>query len=317
MQLKGVVTKAIGNLCSVWVDDQKKSYPCRVKGSMRIEGRRTTNPVVVGDAVLFSPPKEEREDEEVFIDKILPRRNYIIRKSANLSKESHILAANIDIAFLIVTVKRPQTSLIFIDRFLATAEAYSVPVCLLFNKVDDLDDDELALLTDYIDLYSSIGYDCLPVSALCRKGLDPIKERIRGRIALFCGHSGVGKSTLINTLIPSADRRTASISAQHETGVHTTTYSEMLFFEKEGWVIDTPGIKGFGTLEMTEANTSHYFREFWDLHTQCRFSNCTHIHEPGCAVIRALEEGEIAASRYNSYLSILDDRYEGTYREDV
>lgn len=315
-QLRGFVTKAIGNRCDVWVDTERRPYPCRVKGALRIGGKRSTNPIVVGDEVMFTPPIETSQDE-IFIDEILPRRNYIIRKATNLSKESHILAANIDVALLVVTIKRPQTSLLFIDRFLTTAEAYGVTTHIVFNKVDDLSDQEAEILFEYDQLYSSIGYQCFLVSALKKKGLEKVLEQIQGQRTLLCGHSGVGKSTLINALIPEARQRTAEISSQHETGVHTTTYSEMLETPNGGWIIDTPGIKGFGTLEMNEANTSHYFREFWALHSRCKFSNCTHLHEPGCAIIAALEKGEIAPSRYRSYLSILDDRHEGTYREDL
>ncbi|MDY6148794.1 MAG: ribosome small subunit-dependent GTPase A [Porphyromonas sp.] len=318
MQTKqGLVVKSVGNSCQV-ITLEGTSYQCLVKGNLRIKGIRTTNPVVVGDTVLFSP--SENEGEITYIQKILPRRNYIIRKASNLSKESQILAANIDCAFLIVTVHRPATSFVFIDRFLATAEAYSVPVHLVFNKVDELTlETEQNLLKEYQKIYSNIGYPCHSISALHHTGIEELYPLLEGKITLLSGHSGVGKSTLINTLLPEAKLKTGAISQMHETGMHTTTYSQMLPLEglNGGYIIDTPGIKGFGTLEMNEANTAHYFREFFEKSKDCRFANCTHLREPGCAVLQALEEGHISSSRYNSYLSILDDQFEGSYRNDL
>lgn len=347
--MEGLVVRSVGNDCKV-VTDLGEEYHCLVKGNLRIRGLRTTNPVVVGDRVLFSPPSGL--DEPTYIKEILPRRNYIIRKASNLSKESQILAANLDRVFLVVTVKRPETSFVFIDRFLATAEAYSIPVHLIFNKCDDYSIEELNLLEQYLAIYRPLGYLCHQVSALTGYGLEALHPLLTQGLTLLSGHSGVGKSTLINAWAPHADLRTGAISEMHETGMHTTTYSQMIpifpesqvsacsdqlgktftqpsgSFEKEetrnqkscspsGYIIDTPGIKGFGTLEMDEANTAHYFREFFALSRDCRFSNCTHLHEPGCAVLQALEEGGVAPSRYKSYLSILNDRFEGSYRNDV
>ena len=255
------------------------------------------------------------QEGTAFIKDIEERKNYIIRKSPNLSKQSHIIAANIDQAFLIVTVNYPETSTTFIDRFLASAEAYRIPVSLIFNKTDILSEAELNYQNLMINLYETIGYTCFAVSALDAKSLDCLVPELKDRITLFSGNSGVGKSTLLNHLIPGLNLRTAEISEAHNTGMHTTTFSEMLPLPYGGWVIDTPGIKGFGTFDMEPEEICGYFKEIFKFSKDCRFNNCTHTHEPGCAVRNAVEEQHISESRYNSYLSMLKDKEEGKYRE--
>lgn len=277
-----------------------------MKGNFRIKGIRSTNPVAVGDRVTVG--------EGNWIVDIEDRRNYIIRKSINLSKQSHILAANVDQALLVVTVVTPQTSTTFIDRFLASAEAYRVPVILVFNKTDLLDDDLRHYQEAMVHLYQTIGYDCRQVSATTGFGMDEVRPLLEGKITLLSGNSGVGKSTLINRLVPDANLRTGEISDAHNTGQHTTTFSEMIPLEGRGWLIDTPGIKGFGTFDMEPEELTSYFKEIFLFSKDCRFSNCTHTHEPGCAVLKALEEHYIAESRYQSYLSMLEDKDEGKYR---
>ncbi len=277
-----------------------------MKGNFRIKGIRSTNPVAVGDRVTVG--------EGNWIVAIEDRRNYIIRKSINLSKQSHILAANVDQALLVVTVVTPQTSTTFIDRFLASAEAYRVPVILVFNKTDLLDDDLRHYQEAMVHLYQTIGYTCLQISATTGFGMDEIRPLLEGKITLLSGNSGVGKSTLINRLVPDANLRTGEISDAHNTGQHTTTFSEMIPLEGRGWLIDTPGIKGFGTFDMEPEELTSYFKEIFQFSKDCRFSNCTHTHEPGCAVLKALEDHYIAESRYQSYLSMLEDKDEGKYR---
>lgn len=304
-ELKGLVIKNTGSWYTVLTDDGQL-LDCKVKGNFRLRGIRSTNPVAVGDRVSISG--------ETFITEIEDRRNYIIRKSINLSKQSHIIAANVDQALLVVTVNRPQTNTTFIDRFLASAEAYRVPVILVFNKSDLLDDDERHYQQMLIHLYETIGYECRAISAGTGDGVDALKPMLKERITLLSGNSGVGKSTLINCLVPSVNLRTAEISDAHQTGQHTTTFSEMIPFEG-GWLIDTPGIKGFGTFDIEPEELSGYFREIFRFSKDCRFSNCTHTHEPGCAVLQALEDHYIAQSRYQSYLSMLNDKDESKYRE--
>jgi ribosome biogenesis GTPase len=307
----GLVIKNTGSWYTVLTDDGQ-TIDCKIKGNFRLRGIRSTNPVAVGDRVEI---KVSPEQAVAFITEIKDRRNWIIRKSQNLSKQSHILAANVDQAFLVVTVNYPQTSTTFIDRFLASAEAYRIPVVLVFNKTDLLDDDELRYQQMMIDLYDNVGYECRAISAEKGDGIDELRDMLRDKITLFSGNSGVGKSTLLNKLIPGVQLKTAAISDAHNTGMHTTTFSEMLRLPFGGWAIDTPGIKGFGTFDMEPEELSGYFRDIFYFSKDCRFSNCTHTHEPGCAVLKALEEHYIAESRYNSYLSMLNDKEEGKYRE--
>lgn len=303
--MKGLVVKNTGSWYTVRTDDGQL-LDCKVKGNFRLKGIRTTNPVAVGDRVEVN--------EEGWIINIEDRRNYIIRKSINLSKQSHIIAANVDQAFLIVTVANPQTSTTFIDRFLASAEAYRVPVVLIFNKTDLLDEDALHYQQAVVNLYETIGYECRQISAETGEGVDELHSMLDGKITLLSGNSGVGKSTLINRLVPGANLRTAEISDAHNTGMHTTTFSEMIELSS-GYLIDTPGIKGFGTFDMEPEEITSYFKDIFHFSKDCRFSNCTHTHEPGCAVLKAVEEHYIAESRYQSYLSMLDDKEEGKYRE--
>ncbi|MBP3229591.1 MAG: ribosome small subunit-dependent GTPase A [Prevotella sp.] len=318
--MKGLVIKNTGSWYTVLMDDGGM-LDCKIKGNFRLKGIRSTNPVAVGDRV-------EVDTATSYITGIEDRRNYIIRKSSNLSKQSHIIAANVDQAFLIVTVNYPQTSTTFIDRFLASAEAYRVPVVLIFNKTDLLDEDEQHYQQMMMTLYETVGYECRTVSAATGEGIDELKPLLKGKITLLSGNSGVGKSTLINRLVPGANLRTAEISDAHNTGMHTTTFSEMLKvnMQAEGeeaadgqqeisWLIDTPGIKGFGTFDMEPEEICGYFKEIFHFSKNCHFSNCTHTHEPGCAVVKAVEEHYIAASRYQSYLSMLEDKEEGKYRK--
>ena len=308
--MRGLVIKNTGSWYTVRTDDGQ-IIESKIKGNFRLKGIRSTNPVAVGDNVEIVCNQEGT----AFITSISDRRNYIIRKSQNLSKQSHIIAANIDQAFLIVTVNRPQTSTKFIDRFLATAEAYSVPVTIVFNKNDLLSTEERHLQQMMIDLYETVGYDCIVVSAVTGEGIDVLGTRLKDRITLLSGHSGVGKSTLINRLLPGVNLRTAEISDAHNTGMHTTTFSEMLLLPDGGYIIDTPGIKGFGTFNMEPEELTSYFKEIFRFSKDCRFNNCSHTHEPGCAVLKAVEEHYISESRYQSYLSMLEDKDENKYRE--
>ena len=318
--MKGLVIKNTGSWYTV-LTDSGQLLDCKVKGNFRLKGIRSTNPVAVGDRVTIS--------EGNWITEIEDRRNYIIRKSINLSKQSHILAANVDQALLIVTITKPQTSTTFIDRFLASAEAYRVPVVLVFNKTDLLTDEERHYQQLMVQLYETVGYECRAVSAETGEGVEELRPLLEGKITLLSGNSGVGKSTLINRLVPHANQRTADISDAHQTGMHTTTFSEMIPLgvdgfpvntngspvNTHGFLIDTPGIKGFGTFDMEREELTSYFKEIFEFSKQCRFSDCTHTHEPGCAVLKAVEDHYIAQSRYQSYLSMLDDKDENKYRE--
>ncbi|MBD5226294.1 MAG: ribosome small subunit-dependent GTPase A [Bacteroidales bacterium] len=324
---EGMVIRNTGSSYMVLTDGADGSVvECRIKGNFRLKGIRTTNPVAVGDRVVIM----QNPDGTAYITEITPRTNYIIRRASNLSKEASILAANVDQACLVATLAHPTTSTTFIDRFLATSEAYRVPAILVINKVDLLneentDGDGLADDTDgsgreLLDavsyLYRSIGYEVIQVSAQTGEGLDILRDKLAGKITLLSGNSGVGKSTLINRLIPGLELKTGEISDVHDTGMHTTTFSEMfpLPGEAGGWIIDTPGVRGFGTIEMDQYEVSHFFPEIFRLSSECRYGNCTHTHEPACAVRQALAEGRIAMSRYSSYLSILSDTDPDKYR---
>ena len=310
--MKGLVIKNTGSWYSVKTDEGNL-VECKIKGNFRLKGIRSTNPVAVGDRVEIVTNQEGT----AFTSGIEDRRNYIIRKSQNLSKQSHIIAANVDLAFLVATIAHPQTSTTFIDRFLASAEAYSVPVVIVFNKVDLLQDDEDAMryLDMMVNLYETVGYRCVRVSAVTGEGLDQLQSMLHDQITLLSGNSGVGKSTIINRLLPGVNLRTAEISEAHDTGMHTTTFSEMLPLPQGGYLIDTPGVKGFGSFNMQPEEIGSYFKEIFHFSKDCRFSNCTHTHEPGCAVIKAVEDHYIALSRYQSYLGMLKDKDENKYRE--
>lgn len=307
--MNGLVIRNTGSWYTVKTDDGSL-IECKIKGNFRLKGIRSTNPVAVGDRVKIV----RNVEGTAFITDIGDRSNYIIRKSPNLSKQSHIIAANIDQAFLIVTVNHPQTSTTFIDRFLASAEAYRIPVILVFNKIDILSPEDVEYQKMMVHLYETIGYECLSVSAFDNSIIECFRPLLENKITLFSGNSGVGKSTLLNTLMPGLNLRTSEISEAHDTGMHTTTFSEMLPLPYGGWVIDTPGIKGFGTFDMEPEEICGYFKEIFKYSKDCRFRNCTHTHEPGCAVRKAVEEHYISESRYNSYLSMLEDKNEGKYR---
>ena len=320
--MQGLVIKNTGSWYTVLSDDGR-TIDSKIKGNFRLKGIRSTNPVAVGDRVSLSLTESSGNETTAFITDIEDRKNYVIRKASNLSKQSHILAANVDQVFLIVTVNYPETSTTFIDRFLASAEAYRIPVVLIFNKTDLLSPEELHYQEMMVTLYENIGYKCVQISAarLLEERGERKEERgelellLKDKITLFSGNSGVGKSTLLNKLIPGVELRTAEISDAHNTGMHTTTFSEMLRLPFGGWAIDTPGIKGFGTFDMEPEELSGYFRDIFHFAKDCRFSNCTHTHEPGCAVLKAVEDHYIAQSRYQSYLSMLEDKDESKYRE--
>lgn len=307
--MHGLIIKNTGSWYTVKTDDGR-IVECKVKGNFRLKGIRSTTPVAVGDYVdiIMNP------EGTALISAIDDRKNYIIRKASNLSKQSQIIAANLDQALLIITIKQPETSTTFIDRFLAGAEAYRVPVVLVFNKTDLLNDDERRYQQQMVELYETIGYPCIEISAETGMGIDQLQTLLKQKVTLVSGNSGVGKSTLINAIIPHAEQRTAEISNAHGTGMHTTTFSEMIELAEGGYLIDTPGIKGFGTFDIEREELTSYFKEIFEFSKDCKFNNCTHTHEPGCAVIQAVENHYISVSRYQSYLNMLEDKDDSKYR---
>jgi ribosome biogenesis GTPase len=306
--MHGLVIKNTGSWYIVCTD-KGQLIDCKIKGNFRLKGIKSTNPIVIGDQVEI----DINPEGTAFIKSISPRRNYMIRRATNLSKQSHILAANIDLAMLVVTVNYPETSTVFIDRFLATAEAYQIPVRIVFNKIDRLNEEEIEFQNALSHLYTTIGYACSTVCALTGEGVEELKKYLVNKVTLLSGHSGVGKSTLINRILPDMNLKTANISEYHKKGMHTTTFSEMIPLPEGGYLIDTPGIKGFGTIEMEGVEIAHYFREIFRFSAGCKFHNCTHRHETGCAVLEALEKNYISESRYKSYLNIQEDKESGKY----
>lgn len=302
--MTGLVIKSTGSDCLVRSDDGADVL-CKIKGNFRIKGIKSTNPVAVGDRVDF---------DGGYITQLHDRKNYIVRKPTNLSKQLHIIAANIDQAVLLVTLREPETSTIFIDRFLATAEAYRIPTILVFNKIDLLDVAARERLEALCRLYGNIGYKCVCLSAATGENMAALQTLLHGQITLLSGNSGVGKSTLVNSLAPGVAAKTGAVSAVHLKGMHTTTFSEMYEIEHNTFVIDTPGVKGFGMVNMAVGEVGHFFPEIFDMARQCRFADCSHTHEPDCAVLAAVASGKIALSRYESYLSIRDDFGESKYR---
>lgn len=313
--MTGVVTKSTGSWYSVRVDDHT-IVDCRIRGKFRLSGIKSTNPVTVGDIVDFELETSIGDEiENGIITKIHNRKNYIIRKSVNLSKQTHIIASNIDQVFLLVTIENPPTSTSFIDRFLATAEAYAIPAILLFNKIDLYSKELLIKKQELEQIYSSIGYKCLDVSATEKTNIDKLETLMKDKVSMFSGHSGVGKSTLINAVDPELDLKTAETSLQHQQGQHTTTFAEMFPLPFGGYIIDTPGIKGFGVVEFEKYDIGDYFPEFFALKHNCKFNDCLHVNEPDCAIKMALEKGDIAESRYISYLQLIEGENEN-YRVD-
>ncbi len=306
----GLVIKNTGSWYTVIPDNENNPIECKIKGSFRLQGIRSTNPIAIGDRVSF----DITPDGYGLISEIEERKNYIVRRSSNLSKQIHIIAANLDQVFLIVTINYPETSTMFIDRFLATAEAYRIPVKLIFNKIDLYSEEEKEYLDMLIYLYESIGCPCFKTSASENIGIEKIKAELKDKVTLLSGHSGVGKSTLINTIDPNIHAKTNEISDYHNKGMHTTTFSEMFALSGGGYLIDTPGIKGFGTIDMKPEEISHYFREIFSVSKNCKFNNCTHRQEPDCAVRKAVELHQISQSRYTNYLNILNDESAGKYR---
>lgn len=309
--MKGLVIKNTGSWVTVRLDDGE-TVNCRMRGVLRLKGLRCTNPVAVGDIVDI----EEHSGDSPVVADIQPRKNYIIRRASNLSKEFQIIAANLDQAVLVATIFNPETSTTFIDRFLATAEAYQVPAVLVFNKIDLLITEESRQYLDELKvMYESIGYQVITMSAATGENADALRAMLAGKVSLLSGNSGVGKSSIINLLVPEAHVRVGDVSHTHHKGMHTTTFSELLDLPGGGAIIDTPGVKAFGTIDFERAEVAHYFPEIFRISDNCRFNNCTHTHEPGCAVLQAVESGEIAYSRFMSYLSILDEDPDNKYRK--
>jgi len=312
--MTGLVYKSTGSWYTVKTEFGT-TYECRIKGKFRLEGIKSTNPIAVGDYVDFELDTKSDIQTGV-ISKIHDRENYIVRKSVNLSKQTHIIASNIDQLFLLITINNPPTFTSFIDRFLVTAQAYSIKTVLVFNKLDTYNEDTILELKYLMHVYTSIGYKCICVSAKTGENIKKIKTLMEGKVSVFTGHSGVGKSTLVNAIEPSLDLKTKSISSQHSQGQHTTTFAEMFDLSFNAKIIDTPGIKGFGVVDMENEEISDYFPEFFKLSQDCKFNNCMHIEEPKCAVKQALENNKIAASRYRSYLQIIEGDDE-PYRTDI
>ncbi|MCR9011301.1 ribosome small subunit-dependent GTPase A [Gabonibacter chumensis] len=302
--MRGVVVKSTGSWYSVRMEDGE-IWSCRIKGKFRTKGIKTTNPVAVGDRVAV-----ERQAGEGVIYDILDRKNYIIRKSTNLSRQAHIIAANVDQAILVTTLKHPEVSTVFIDRFLASVEAYNIPAVLIFNKIDLCDEEDRWLLRALVDVYQNVGYTCLAVSAETGEGVEEVKQLLQDKVSVFSGQSGVGKSSLINRIEPELTLKTAKISEMHDTGKHTTTFAEMFELSFGGYIVDTPGIRAFGLVHMEKNEISHYFPEIFKYAEDCRYYNCTHIHEPGCAVLEAVKEGKISETRYFSYVSMFEEETE-------
>lgn len=310
---KGIVIKSTGSWYRILNEDGQE-LDCRIRGKLRIKGIKSTNPVAVGDEVHF----EYEDDKETGVIKdILPRSNYIIRKSINLSKRSHILAANVDHVYLLVTLVAPQTHTAFIDRFLVTAEAYHIPVTILFNKVDLYEEVDLEVLENFMDVYKGAGYRCKTISAKQASSVDFLKEEIKGKKVMFGGHSGVGKSTLINSLDPTLELKTGNISMAHLSGQHTTTFAEMHPLASGGYIIDTPGIKAFGLIDFDKKELSHYFPEMRELIHECKFNDCQHLNEPQCAIKEAVEAGQIHPERYFNYVKMMEEDEDETYRKDI
>ena len=307
MLRKGLVIKSNGNLYVVR-DENDSVFTCRIKGKMRLDDIKSTNPIAVGDYVMF----EAQDNDESVIEEVLERRNYVVRKASNLSKQTHILAANVDQALLLVTINYPITTAVFIDRFLASAEAYNVPVVLIFNKIDRYDKKHLEDLENTRAIYENLGYRTLTISARHEDGLEAVREVLKDKVSVIAGHSGAGKSTLINKIEPGLNLKTDEISEINNSGKHTTTHAEMHSFSFGGYIIATPGIRGFGITNIEKTEISHFFRDIFAISPRCQFSNCTHMHEPGCAVKQAIADGTLPLSRYNSYVNIMnssEDKY--------